>query len=133
MDLMPEALDGTKSGEDLRVENDAREAGDPDIVWAIGCKYSLQMTLTIELKVCSAVFLSPEYHGQGIVTDACKTLMKWGKGALGIRKILGIVFEGNEGSKRVMEKLGFEYRKTLRNHLEVRGVLRTLELYDIYM
>jgi RimJ/RimL family protein N-acetyltransferase len=74
--------------------------------------------------------MGPKYHGQGIATDACKTLLKWAREQFNIHKMLVAVFEGNGGSTKVLENVGFKYRQTLKGHMEVRGSLRTAVVYD---
>lgn len=53
----------------------------------------------------------PKYWGNGYVPEALKEISKYLK-SLGYKKIIAHFYEGNEKSKRVCEKLGFEFRKT---------------------
>jgi len=71
-------------------ENDRREAGDPDIVWAM------------------ADFLSSEYHSRGIMTSVISTVMKeWMLPCMNVHIIRTETFVGNAGSSKVFEKNGF--------------------------
>ncbi|KAA1468480.1 hypothetical protein DENSPDRAFT_814755 [Dentipellis sp. KUC8613] len=80
----------------LKAENDAKEAGDPTIIWSFGD------------------WISPKAHGRGIMTAVIRTLMQeWGVPRMGIRYMLPVLFVGNVGSLRVFEKNGFVLAKTI--------------------
>lgn len=49
--------------------------------------------------------ISPEYKGQGYATEAVGAMLAELK-VMGFRRVTAGFFEGNEGSKRVMEKCG---------------------------
>ncbi|SJL06087.1 uncharacterized protein ARMOST_09423 [Armillaria ostoyae] len=97
----------------LLAENVSRPAGDPKIVWTIGN------------------YLSSSHHGRGIMTDVYATLLEsWAIPRMGVRRMIGTAFEGNQGSVRVFEKNGFVMRKTIPNYLEAKGVMRSLHVLD---
>lgn len=52
--------------------------------------------------------IHPDFKGMGYATEAVKAVIDelW---AMGFKKIIASYFEGNEGSRRVMEKSGFEF------------------------
>ncbi|KAI0655203.1 acyl-CoA N-acyltransferase [Cubamyces menziesii] len=82
--------------ESLAKPNAERPIGDPDIVWCIGD------------------YIAPSHHGKGIMTAAIKTLMQeWAIPRMGVRQIRVETFTDNIGSRRVFEKLGFVYEKTI--------------------
>lgn len=53
-----------------------------------------------------------KYMGQGITTEAMAGLLKWAFEKVGARTITADHSEGNEASKRTLEKLGFDYTHT---------------------
>lgn len=72
-------------------------------------------------------YLVPSHHGRGIMSAAMGTIMhKWAIPRMGVRYMVGYTFTGNEGSKRVFEKNGFEWQRTLDNGKLVRGEHKTL-------
>jgi len=78
--------------EELTKENDAKPLGDPSIVYMIGD------------------YLAPSYHGKGIMTAVIRELIhSWGAPYMGLREVKVVVIDGNIGSRRVFEKLGFKY------------------------
>ncbi len=50
----------------------------------------------------------PDHHNQGIGTKAIQLIVKYGFETLNRHRIKGGYLEGNEASKRVMEKAGFQ-------------------------
>ena len=82
------------------------------------------------MDVPSADYVAPAYHGQGIMTDAVKTIMtKWAIPRMNARKITAITFAGNIGSQRVFAKNGFKHIVTLPDYVNVRGSIKTLEIF----
>ncbi|KAJ7201367.1 acyl-CoA N-acyltransferase [Mycena pura] len=89
-----------------------RDPRDPDI-WTVGD------------------YLTPSHHGQGIMSDAFKTLLsQWGVPRMGIRLMVVTVLKGNKGSVKVLEKNGFEFRKTIDDALDVRGTMRGVHVLE---
>lgn len=59
-------------------------------------------------------WLGVPWWGRGIAPEAARALLRRGFETLGLSRIWCCYFEGNEKSKRVQEKLGFRYQKTIR-------------------
>ncbi len=59
--------------------------------------------------------LSKVYWGKGLATEAAKAMLEYGFGTIGLDRIVAVVGCQNVASKRVIEKLGMIYEKTLRN------------------
>ncbi len=57
------------------------------------------------------------YWGKGYGTEAAKLAVEYGFKVIGLRKIYAYVYEANEASKRILEKLGFKLVGRLRQHL----------------
>lgn len=63
----------------------------------------------------------PEYWGKGIVGEAAKLMINYGFNELNLHKIHASVYDPNERSLRVAEKLGFKKEGVLKEHLYVDG------------
>jgi RimJ/RimL family protein N-acetyltransferase len=61
-------------------------------------------------------------HGKGYATEAVGALVDEAFSKRGAERIFGNAFVGNDGSRRVMEKLGFVYEGTQRRCVCKRGV-----------
>jgi len=61
-------------------------------------------------------FLSPDAWGNGYATDAVRTLAEYGFQERRLHRMYAKVLAGNDGSRRVLEKAGFEREGTLRDH-----------------
>jgi len=55
------------------------------------------------------------YWGQGLIPEAVQELMRHGFEELGLKVIWCGYFDGNEKSRRVQEKCGFQYHHTEKN------------------
>ena len=55
------------------------------------------------------------FWGRGLVTEAAAELISYGFEKLGLKRIWCGYFDGNERSRRVQEKCGFVYQKTLKD------------------
>ena len=71
-------------------------------------------------------WLGAPWWGQGIVPEAARELLRHAFEDLGLSKVWCCYYEGNEKSRRVQEKLGFRYQKTVENMpLPLLGETRT--------
>ena len=66
-------------------------------------------------------FLSGEYGGRGLMTEALESVVAYGFERLGLEVISARVFGGNVGSQRVLEKLGFTQEGLLRRAIRGHG------------
>lgn len=53
----------------------------------------------------------PQYWGKGLATETSELLMKYAKENLKLKRVIGMALPGNQGSIRVLEKLGLTYEK----------------------
>jgi [ribosomal protein S5]-alanine N-acetyltransferase len=53
----------------------------------------------------------PEFWGQGFAFEAAEAVMHHASDKFGLRRLIGVVSEGNSGSIRVLEKLGMEFER----------------------
>ncbi len=65
--------------------------------------------------------LNPEYWGRGIASEALARVLDFGFGELGLHRIEARFIEGNDRSRRVMEKCGMTFEGILRENMLVKG------------
>ncbi|KAI0686015.1 hypothetical protein BC835DRAFT_477629 [Cytidiella melzeri] len=93
----PDVVDAEEMAR-LAAGNNQLPAGDKDIVWCIGD------------------YLVASHHGRGIMSAALRTLVDcWMVPRMNARLIRAELFLGNQGSRRVFEKNGFVYEKSVDN------------------
>jgi ribosomal-protein-alanine N-acetyltransferase len=56
----------------------------------------------------------PQYRGQGYAYEAAAAAMVYGRKVLGLKRVVAIVSADNEGSARLLEKLGFRFERMIR-------------------
>lgn len=76
-------------------------------------------------------YLSEEYWGQGIMTDAVKQLCKIIFETTDIIRIFAEPFSYNTASCRVLEKAGFELEGTLRCNAVKNGAVIDMKMYSL--
>ena len=59
--------------------------------------------------------LSPAYWGRGLMTEAVKAVIDYAFSEIGIDLLSAFHYAGNDRSRRVLEKCGFEYEITFKN------------------
>ncbi len=75
--------------------------------------------------------LNPAYHGRGIAAEAARAVMGFGFSTLGMHRIEARFMDGNEASRRVMEKLGMSFEGFARESVFVKGEYKTIGKYAI--
>lgn len=63
----------------------------------------------------------PDFHGKGIGTKSLKLVVKYAFETLNRHKVRGAYLDGNDASRRVMEKAGFQEEGTERDYKYVDG------------
>lgn len=66
--------------------------------------------------------LAPKFHNKGYATEAVRALVNEAFVARKAERIMANVFVGNEASRNVVKKLGFQFEGTLRRVIKKRGV-----------
>jgi [ribosomal protein S5]-alanine N-acetyltransferase len=56
----------------------------------------------------------PQYRGQGYAYEAAAAAMAYGRKVLGLKRVVAIVSADNEGSARLLEKVGFRFERMIR-------------------
>ena len=57
--------------------------------------------------------LARDYWGRGIITQAAKASISFGFETANLKRIIALVLPENQASKRVIEKVGFDYEKQI--------------------
>ena len=89
--------------------------------------------LEIDLKNENAelgYWLGINYWGQGFCTEAAKDILQYGFDKLMLNRIWTFYIEGNDSSKRVLEKIGMTYEGTFRKHIKKSGIFKDLFYYS---
>ena len=82
-------------------------------IGSVGLKLKGSTDMTDREDECElGYWLGKPYWGQGLIPEAAKELLRYAFEELGMRAVWCGYYEGNEKSRRVQEKLGFEYRYT---------------------
>ena len=58
--------------------------------------------------------LLPAFWSKGYAVEAARATMAYGKDVIGLKRLVAIVDPANEGSIRVLEKIGLRYEKMVR-------------------
>jgi len=75
--------------------------------------------------------LNPSYWGQGLADEAVREVMRFGFERLGLNRIEAKFMEGNEASRRVMEKTGMTFEGYRRRSMLIKGEYRTIGVCSI--
>ena len=70
------------------------------------------------------------YWGRGIATEAVRLVTDFGFKELGLYKIFAGVIEGNIGSQKVLEKLGYKQEATFRKHCFLNDESDRRDVYE---
>lgn len=88
---------------------------------AVGCTGYIPKSGMRARGVAFGYWLGTRYWGRGIVTEASALTLAWMFEHLELQRVQADVFEGNNASVRVLEKLGFVHEGTLRRALVRNG------------
>lgn len=75
--------------------------------------------------------LSKEYWGKGLITEAAKAIIPFGFESMNLVRIQARCFLENEGSERVMVKLGMSFEGISRKVMYVKGEYKDLKVYSL--
>lgn len=70
--------------------------------------------------------LHPDFWGQGLAPEALRRVMQFGFEKMDLHRIEAHYMEGNERSRRVMEKLGMTFEGYRRDAMLIKGSYRTI-------
>ncbi|TSA28457.1 MAG: N-acetyltransferase [Ignavibacteriales bacterium] len=108
-------------------------------IWGIVIKSENKLIGTIDLRNWDAIHkcgeigyvISQKYWNRGYVSEAMKTVIKFGLEELHLNRIEAHCEEENIGSWRVMEKCGMKYEGTLREKVFIKERFRSMKMYSI--
>lgn len=78
-----------------------------------------------------AYYVLPEMWGQGIATRAGRIMLDYAFGPLGLNRVGAICMVQNEASRRVLDKLGFEFEGVARQEIVKDGVFYDVAHYGL--
>ncbi|WP_138415387.1 GNAT family N-acetyltransferase [Aquibacillus sediminis] len=76
-------------------------------------------------------FLSEDFWGKGIVTEALNKILHYGFDVLSPNRIEGRCDTDNFASQKIMQKMGMKYEGTLRKNEYIKGEFRDTQMYSI--
>jgi RimJ/RimL family protein N-acetyltransferase len=71
------------------------------------------------------------YWGQGYAGEAMERVIRFGFHDLGLERLGARFHDGNEASRRLLERLGFAYEGRLRSHIVRDGARRDCLIYGL--
>lgn len=75
--------------------------------------------------------IAEPYWGQGLATEAGAALRDWVFQNDTLHRLQGRILAGNDGSERVLQKLGFQREGLLRAALHRRGIAHDVVMYSL--
>jgi RimJ/RimL family protein N-acetyltransferase len=76
-------------------------------------------------------WIVPGERGNGYATEAARLGIRYAFDERGLRKLMARVFEGNDSSTRILERVGFQQEGCLRDHYYVDGDYVDTYLYSL--
>ena len=75
--------------------------------------------------------LHPDFHGQGLMTEAAERVLRFGFQVLGLNRIEARYMLGNDPSRRVMDRLGMLFEGVQRSAMLVKGAYKDIATCSI--
>ena len=134
---------GTFPIEKVEIVESIMERYEKDFIEDIGIRWGIALKETDELigtcgfmnwakrhkRAQIGYELSENYWGKGYGTEAAEAVVKYGFNAMDLQRIEALIYPENEGSFRLVEKLGFQYEGLLRSYAYFRNKHQDLKLY----
>lgn len=70
--------------------------------------------------------LAPAQHGKGLMTEAALRVLRFGFEELELHRIEARYMEGNDASRRLMERIGMRFEGIKRDSMLVKGAYRNI-------
>lgn len=83
-----------------------------------------------ESKAEIGFWLLPEHWGKGIMKEALPLILTYGFNSLGLNRIEGFVETNNKNCKNALEKIDFNYERTMKGCEIKNGKLISLDIYS---
>jgi RimJ/RimL family protein N-acetyltransferase len=100
---------------------------DEEAVGSIGLHHQPPPGDTSEI----GVFLDPDHWGNGYATDAARALTDYAFDELGKHRVVARVYDFNDASKRIWEKLGYRHEATHQEVVYRNGEYADVEYYAV--
>ncbi len=131
--------DSREAARDVMEKMNAKLTAKNSIYWGIVRKdqgeligyVGLTNFLTSESRAGTTFAVAFEHWGRGYGTEAVERAIRYGFGEVGLNRIQAFVFTGNEPSKKVLVKSGFQYEGLLRSYFHDHRGFHDLELYAV--
>lgn len=102
--------------------------------WAVVCRENRRMIGTcgfssFDYQSDSAEIgyvLNPDFGGRGLATEAVRRVLDFGFGQLSLHRIEARFIQGNDSSRRLMERVGMTFEGWARESMKVKGAYRTI-------
>lgn len=78
-----------------------------------------------------AYFIDKNEWGKGYATEVASSMISYGFEELGLERIYGHCMSRNPASRKVMEKIGFQFEGTLRHDIKKGEIFEDLDLLSI--
>jgi ribosomal-protein-alanine N-acetyltransferase len=109
------------------------------IIWGIEFKEERKLIGTIDLRNTQLInncgeigyVISNKYWNRGIMTEALKSVIKFGFNDLKLHRIEAHCETENIGSSRVMEKAGMKNEGVLREKIYIKNKYRSMKMFSI--
>lgn len=75
--------------------------------------------------------LNPDYRGHGIAPEALRAVLQFGFDNLGLHRAEAKFIEGNDASRRVMEKVGMKFEGIRRGGMLIKGEYKSIGICAI--
>ncbi|MBC3882212.1 GNAT family N-acetyltransferase [Undibacterium sp. LX40W] len=121
-----------KSPEDLQqfIQSQWHNPQQNQIKWAITDQSQDRLIGTLgfhsidqQNESCEVAYdLNPNYWNRGIITQVCRKMTAWAHEEIKLRRIAASVMLENQGSRRVLEKSGYNLEGVMRSYRKVRGI-----------
>ena len=131
-------VDPTKAEDDIlafirtSLEQFASNAGFAAGIWEHGRLAGVAGTQRINWlnrKVEIGYWLGREFQGRGLMTDACRAIVKHLLAELELNRVEILCATGNAKSRAIPERLGFAHEGTLRQAQRLNGEFLDIEVY----
>ncbi len=88
-------------------------------------------SIDLQNESCEVAYdLNPTYWNRGIITQICQQMTAWAHQEMKFQRIAASVMLENHGSRRVLEKSGYNLEGVMRSYRKVRGIHRDYFLFS---